>query len=42
MKGDGILEGLELETVEDLRKFLKDFFKDEKVEIYYLAQGQGG
>jgi len=42
MKIDKTLESLKLETIEDLMKFLKDFFKDEKVEIYLFGSRARG
>jgi len=41
-KKDKTLNDLELETVEDLRKFLKDFFKNEKVKIYLFGSRARG
>jgi len=41
-KKDKTLNNLELETVEDLRKFLKDFFKNEKVKVYLFGSRARG
>ena len=42
MKGSRILNDLELETVEDLKKFLKDFFKNKKVKVYLFGSRERG
>ena len=42
MKEGEILDDLKLETLEDLRSFLKDFFGSEKVEIYLFGSRARG
>ncbi|WP_198014825.1 nucleotidyltransferase domain-containing protein [Hippea sp. KM1] len=42
MKESRILDNLKLETLEDLRNFLRDFFGSEKVEIYLFGSRARG
>ena len=42
MKESEILDDLKLETLEDLRSFLKDFFGSEKVKVYLFGSRARG